>query len=218
MDNLYPRSPRSRQGFLSEVRATNYGVVRLELIEALYEKMYDQMREIGRDETQWPHRIMATRQITSIEPHGETVEVKVQRISHDNAFEDYVDLTSEETVEADLVIAATGYQRSAHVDMLKDTWSMLPKAAPSSNDYKKGISGWNVSTEAGERKMAVSRDYRVKYMPDTVAQDSGIWLQGLCEGTHGVSSIFASYTEQMLTKRRSVTHCCRSLRPDLVRL
>jgi L-ornithine N5-oxygenase len=192
VDNLYTRSPRSRQGFLSEVRATNYGVVRLELIEKLYEHMYDQMRDLGRDETKWPHRIMATRQITSVEPHGESVEVKVQRIAHDNAFEDYVDIADEEAIEADLVIAATGYQRSAHVDMLKDTWNMLPKAAPSTGEYKKGISGWNVATEAGERKMAVGRDYRVKYMPGTISDDSGIWLQGLCEGTHGVSDSLLS--------------------------
>jgi L-ornithine N5-oxygenase len=196
VDNVYPRSPRSRQGFLAEVRATNYGVVRLELIEELYETMYDQMRHLGRDEAQWPHRIMASRHISHIEPTADgKVQVKVQRLSPDSSsaggIDDFVDIGSEESIDADIVIAATGYNRSAHVDMLKDTWAMLPKAAPSTTEYKRGIAGWNVATGQGERKMAVGRDYRVKYAPGAVADESGIWLQGLCEGTHGVSLLLS---------------------------
>lgn len=171
---------------MTEARATNYGVVRLNLIEEMYERQYDQKRELGPDEKKWPHRIMGGRQITSIEPHGDALELKIQHIS-DSEFEGFVDLVDEETLEVDLLIAATGYQRNAHVGMLRDTWDMLPKASPVGQEYHKGITGWKVETDQGERKLAVSRDYQVQYKPGSVAKDSGIWLQGCCEGTHGVS-------------------------------
>lgn len=148
--------------------------------------MYDQRRELGADEKAWPHRIMGGKQIISIEPHGETLELKVQSVQ-DGALDGFIDDADVEVIEADLVIAATGYQRNAHVGMLKDAWNMLPKAAPGGLQFSKGISGWNVETEQGERKIAVGRDYKVKFAPGTVADEAGVWLQGCCEGTHGVS-------------------------------
>ncbi|GFP55861.1 L-ornithine N(5)-monooxygenase [Trichoderma asperellum] len=191
IDTLFPKSARHRNNFLTEARATNYGVVRLNLIEEMYERQYDQKRELGPDEKTWPHRIMGGRQITSIEPRGDALELKIQHIS-DSEFEGFVDLVDEETLEVDLLIAATGYQRNAHVGMLRDTWDMLPKASPVGQEYHKGITGWKVETDQGERKLAVSRDYQVQYKPGSVAKDSGIWLQGCCEGTHGLSDTLLS--------------------------
>lgn len=182
IDSLFPKSAKDRSEFLLDARATNYGVVRLELIEELFERMYAQKREIGPDERQWPHRIMGSRQISSIESSGDRLEVKIHAIS-----DGIVNAAEEELLSADLIIAATGYQRNAHIDMLKSTWDMLPKAVPGTTEFKKGVTGWNVDTEQGERKLAVGRDYQVKYNPGTVAADAGIWLQGCCEGTHGVS-------------------------------
>ncbi|KID88460.1 L-ornithine 5-monooxygenase (L-ornithine N(5)-oxygenase) [Metarhizium guizhouense ARSEF 977] len=189
--SLYTKSAKYRNNFLIEARATNYGVVRLELIEALYERMYDQRRELGADEKAWPHRIMGGKQIISIEPHGETLELKVQSVQ-DGALDGFIDDADVEVIEADLVIAATGYQRNAHVGMLKDAWNMLPKAAPGGLQFSKGITGWNVETEQGERKIAVGRDYKVKFAPGTVADEAGVWLQGCCEGTHGLSDTLLS--------------------------
>ncbi|POR38694.1 L-ornithine N(5)-monooxygenase [Tolypocladium paradoxum] len=191
IDSLFPKPARYRNNLLTEARATNYGVVRLNLIEELYERMYDQRRELGADEKQWPHRILGGRQITSIEPRGEAMELKVQHVQ-DGALEGFVDAADEETLEADLVIAATGYQRNAHVEMLRGAWDLLPKAQPRGPEFAKGISGWNVETEQGERKMAVGRDYKVKFSPGAVADESGIWLQGCCEGTHGLSDSLLS--------------------------
>lgn len=189
VDSLFPKSAQDRNNFLADARATNYGVVRLNLIEELYERMYDQRREIGADETQWPHRILGGRQITSIDQVGDKVQVTVQNM-HGSGNDSAVSLAEQELLDADLIIAATGYQRNAHVDMLKGTWGMLPKANPGGLEFNKGVTGWNVPTDQGERKMAVGRDYRVGYTPGSVAEDSGIWLQGCCEGTHGVSCIF----------------------------
>ncbi|TWU74931.1 hypothetical protein ED733_004992 [Metarhizium rileyi] len=174
VDSLYPKSAKYRNNFLAEARATNYGVVRLELIEALYERI-----------------IIGGKHITSIEPRGETLELKIQNIQ-DSVLDGFVDAADEEIIEADLVIAATGYQRNAHVGMLKDAWNLLPKAAPNGLEFSKGISGWNVETEQGERKIAVGRNYRVKFAPGTVTDEAGVWLQGCCEGTHGLSDTLLS--------------------------
>lgn len=194
IDSLFPRSARQRNALLTEARATNYGVVRLNLIEELYERMYEQRRELGVDEQKWPHRIMGGRQITSVESRGEALEIKIQRVL-DSEMDGFIDVADEEVIEADLIIAATGYQRNAHVQILKDTWNMLPKASPRAQEFGKGVTGWNVETDEGERKMAVGRDYRVKFAPGAVAEESGVWLQGCCEGTHGVSSGTASFPD-----------------------
>ncbi|KPM38001.1 L-ornithine N(5)-monooxygenase [Neonectria ditissima] len=193
VDSVYPRSAGARQSFIDEVRATNYGVVRLGLIEHLYETMYEQKRVIGADETQWPHRILAGREITSVEGKGDTLEIHIQKI-HDVSLDGFVDAADEEVIEADLVVAATGYRRDAHVNMLKDTWAMLPKTVSKRNgpQYTKPVNGWNVDTEQGERKLAVGRDYKVKFSPGAVAEGSGVWLQGCNEGTHGLSDTLLS--------------------------
>ncbi|ODA80918.1 hypothetical protein RJ55_03878 [Drechmeria coniospora] len=195
IDNLFPRSAKSRSNLLTEARATNYGVVRLELIEAMYELMYEQKRALGPDETKWPHRIMGGRQITSIESMAgpdEAMELTLRHVQDAGDADGFVDVAGEETLGVDLVIAATGYQRDGHVEMLRGTWDMLPKSKGHGLEFGKGISGWNVETEQGERKMAVGRDYKVKFSPGTVADRSGIWLQGCCEGTHGLSDTLLS--------------------------
>ena len=163
--------------------------MRLELIEELYQRMYDQRRELGADETKWPHRIMGGRQITSIDASGDFMELRVQHLQ-DSALDGFVDAADEEVLEADLVIAATGYQRSAHVGMLRNAWGLLPKAQVGGLEFGKGISGWNVDTDEGERKMAVGRNYKIKFAPGAVADDAGVYLQGCCEGTHGVCWVF----------------------------
>ncbi|KAM5342802.1 hypothetical protein ACJ41O_013768 [Fusarium nematophilum] len=191
IDNLWPRSAKSRQNFLTEARATNYGVVRLGLIEHLYEKMYDQKREISDDETQWPHRILSGREITSVEPKGDALEIRVQHVQ-DGPLAGLINASDAEVLEADLIVAATGYQRTAHVDMLKGAWSMLPKTDEQRNEFNKGVNGWNVETKEGARKLAVGRDYQVQFAPGTVAENSGVWLQGCCEGTHGLSDTLLS--------------------------
>ncbi|KAI5459367.1 L-lysine 6-monooxygenase (NADPH-requiring)-domain-containing protein [Mariannaea sp. PMI_226] len=193
VDKIYARSAASRDGFINEVRATNYGVVRLNLIEHLYNTMYEQKRTIGHDETKWPHRILSGRDIASVDDMGDCLEIRVQQI-HDVTIDGFVDYNDEELLEVDLVVAATGYKRTAHVDMLKDTWNLLPKTISTrkGNSYSKPVNGWNVDTEQGERKLAVGRDYKIKFNPGTIADDAGIWLQGCCEGTHGLSDTLLS--------------------------
>ncbi|KAG6010300.1 hypothetical protein E4U21_007349 [Claviceps maximensis] len=191
IDTMFPKSAKYRNNLLSEARATNYGVVRLELIEALYERMYEQRREIGVDETRWPHRIMGGKHIVSMESHGDVMRVRVRNVHEDDSG-CFHDVSDDEVIEADLVIAATGYRRDLHVGMLKDAWNLLPQATQNGLEFGKGISGWNVETEQGDRTIAVGRDYKVKFAAGTVAEDAGVWLQGCCEGTHGLSDTLLS--------------------------
>ncbi|RDA90837.1 hypothetical protein CP533_1559 [Ophiocordyceps camponoti-saundersi (nom. inval.)] len=180
IDCLYPKPAKDRSSLLAEARATNYGVVRLSLIEELYERMYDQKRRLGADETQWPHRILGGRQIVRLEPsRDEGLAVRVQRVGGGA-----VEQEEDETLDVDLVIAATGYQRNAHVQMLRAVWDMLPK--------EPAIDGWTVETDDGQRNLAVGRDYGIKFQAGAVAEDAGIWLQGCCEGTHGLSDTLLS--------------------------
>ncbi|KAK0707330.1 L-lysine 6-monooxygenase (NADPH-requiring)-domain-containing protein [Lasiosphaeris hirsuta] len=199
-DYIYPKSSSYRANILRDARATNYGVVRLELIEHLYEKMYHQRRTLGTNERQWPHRIMAGRSLVSTQDHGGELSVKVAIFPGGEAQDG--PLFEEEDLEVDLIVCATGYERRAHLDMLKDTWSLLPKLSEgevsrlSANMPK---DRWIVETADGgkgspatTRVLEVNRDYGVRFTPGAVAPGSGVWLQGCCEGTHGLSDTLLS--------------------------
>ncbi len=197
IDSIYPKSSAYRRSLLDDARATNYGVVRLELIEHLYERMYHQHRELGPDETQWPHRIMGGRRILQVDELGDGFRLRVC-LSGDDVQDG--PLLQEEVLDVDLIISATGYSRTAHVDMLKETWPLLPDAREQEGREAAGTKDrWLVESErAGEsgtepttkstRVMEVGRNYGVRFSPNAVASGSGIWLQGCCEGTHGVSA------------------------------
>lgn len=160
--------------------------------------MYDQKREIGHDETKWPHRIMGGRKIVSAEEKGDKVLLKVRQVlpgdvtlEADGLVEEESEIlesSAEELLDVDLVVAATGYRRTAHLDILKDSWKLLPEAKNS--ESKPRSDQWSVETDGGRRVMEVGRDYKVKFNNGAVAPESGIWLQGCCEGTHGVSPPF----------------------------
>ncbi|KAI0026231.1 L-ornithine 5-monooxygenase [Xylariomycetidae sp. FL0641] len=193
VDSLYTRSPELRQHLLSDAKATNYGVVRLELIERLYELMYDQRRDLGPDEQKWPHRILGATEITHFEDLGEQLRLMVRPLTGPAASDnDSAARLSNgsgpdargETLEADLVIAATGYQRRSHLDMMGEIADLLPEAdSPKANPASASIQG---------RPLKVLRDYSVQFAPGKVAPGSGVWLQGCCEGTHGLSDTLLS--------------------------
>lgn len=202
MDKLYPKPSQYRSNLIKEAKATNYGVVRLGLIETLFEMMYDQKRELGHDETQWPHRIMGGRQLVAVdEAKDGSLRLRVRQalpgdvtLEADGLVEtglealDGAASAEDEVLDVDLVVAATGYRRTAHVDMLKDAWRLLPEVREGAVEAKPRSDQWSVETDGGERRvMEVSRDYSVKFAKGAVAPGSGVWLQGCCEGTHGVS-------------------------------
>ncbi|KAK0710306.1 L-lysine 6-monooxygenase (NADPH-requiring)-domain-containing protein [Lasiosphaeria miniovina] len=196
IDTVYPLSSAHRASLLADARATNYGVVRLELIEHLYEKMYHQRRTLGTDEKKWPHRIMGGRRIVTVGEKDDQLSVKVALCTSDEETQDGP-LLGEEVLDVDLIICATGYQRKAHLEMLKDTWSLLPEvASEKSGPPATTRDHWFVDTETADttstRVLEVGRDYGVRFSPGTVASGSGVWLQGCCEATHGLSDTLLS--------------------------
>lgn len=157
---LYSQSPASRAASIALDRGTNYGVVRLTLLEHLYEKMYMQRLKLGNDSSRWPHQILHSRHVVSASSPsaGKGVVLQVR-----NAEVEGEEL--DEVIEADYVFVATGYRRDAHEQILK-----------------------GLDALRGEEKWDVGRDYRVRMSAKDVAGAAGIWLQGCNEGTHGVSS------------------------------
>ncbi|KAI1387108.1 L-ornithine 5-monooxygenase [Hypoxylon trugodes] len=183
VDSLYQRSAENRYSLLDGARSTNYGVVRLELIERLYERMYDQRRELGSDERKWPHRILGATDVVGFDTKSDQLRLMVRPLSsvHSNVAED-------EILEVDLIIAATGYQRQSHLAMMEEVADLLPEVDGSNGTPKKN----GTEAKIQNRPVRVSRDYSVEFAPGKVSQGSGIWLQGCCEGTHGLSDTLLS--------------------------
>ncbi len=150
--------------------------------------MYHQKRTLGPDEKKWPHRILAGRDIISAEDNGERLRLKVALLPGSAAADGPLE---EEDMDVDLVICATGYKRTAHIDMLKGTWHLLPEVSASETGLVRK-DRWLVDApaktqEPSTRVIEVGRDYGVRFPSGAVAPGSGIWLQGCCEATHGVS-------------------------------
>ncbi|KAI0168905.1 L-lysine 6-monooxygenase (NADPH-requiring)-domain-containing protein [Hypoxylon sp. FL1284] len=189
VDSLYQRSATQRHALLEGARSTNYGVVRLELIERLYERMYDQRRELGRDERKWPHRIRNVTDVVGFDTKSDPLRLTIRPLG------DVSDSVSgsplketDEILEVDLVVAATGYNRQSHLTMMEDVADLLPEASKSNGSPNgAGIKSPDSETKIRDRAVRVSRDYSVQFAPGKVSPGSGIWLQGCCEGTHGVS-------------------------------
>ncbi|GKT67603.1 L-ornithine 5-monooxygenase [Colletotrichum tofieldiae] len=201
VDELYPKSQTYRRALIKEAKATNYGVVRLQLIEALYEMLYHQKRTLGTDERKWPHRMLFGRDITQVTESKETdrLQIHVRRLENacDSLEDGFVSqLPGDEVLDVDLIVAATGYQRNAHIDMLRDSWNLLPEAAPAGNaGDRELVDGWEIcgpDATSGSRKLEVGRDYRVRYAAGAVAPEAGVYLQGCCEATHGLSDTLLS--------------------------
>ncbi|KAI9805167.1 MAG: hypothetical protein M1825_001003 [Sarcosagium campestre] len=164
VDGFYALSDATKKKAISEDRVTNYGVVRSELLERLYERLYHQ-RLHSTDESHWQHQISTLREVVGIERDNETDKVRLLLKHSRNG-------TKETTQEAfDLVIVSTGYQRNVHEDLLQPTRELLPSE---------------------QHGFSIERDYRVRYRQGALAAGCGIWLQGCCEDSHGLSDTLLS--------------------------
>ena len=166
VDGIYNQNSSERAAAIALDRGTNYGVVRLELLEHLYEKLYMQRLQ-NPDEKQWKCRIIPNRTVLSASQGPDsTVTLKLGAPNPKEGQDE------EDELEVDYVFTATGYLRNAHEDMLRDIRVLLPDAL------------------ADEEKLPVARGYKVEYDDNKVAKRAGIWLQGCNEGTHGVTLLF----------------------------
>lgn len=156
---------------ITEDKGTNYGVVRLELLERIYGTIYEQ-RIRNQDEETWQHRILPYRYVTAVEDLPGNGPIRLHIRNDSSAFGES-NSSIKETVDVDAVFAATGYVRNAHEEMLRPAEFLKPTAEDTIS--------WHVA-----------RDYRVRFEPGTVSDDAGVWLQGCNEMTHGLSDVLLS--------------------------
>jgi L-ornithine N5-oxygenase len=115
VDGIYNKNPSESSAAIALDRCTNYGVVCLELLEHLYEKLYMQRLQ-NPNETQWRYRILHNSSIISVKQSTDSkVLLKIGLPEKKEAEEDRHD---EEDLEVDYIFAATGYRRDVHEDML----------------------------------------------------------------------------------------------------
>jgi len=167
VSEVYYASPSAREASLALDRSTNYGVVRLGLLEHLYEKQYMQ-RLKEPDKSMWRCKILPNRHIITASPTKDGgIALKLEETVGGRYHE-------VQELHVDYVFAATGYARNAHEEMLAELRSLLP------NKYK-------------DEKFPVKRNYGVQFDETKVATDeAGIWLQGCNESTHGLSDTLLS--------------------------
>lgn len=188
--------------------------------------MYHQKRTLGADEKKWPHRILAGRELIKVEDKGDGLRIKVARLSTTGVSDG--PLLNEEDLDVDLVICATGYKRTAHVDILKGAYGLLPEFDVAGEQEQEQeqivvprkdrwvVESANKAQESSKRVIEVGRDYGVRFASGAVAQGSGVWLQGCCEGTHGVSAPFSPSSTHPLFAALRVVFCIIWLTPTPV--
>ncbi|KAJ4406128.1 L-ornithine N(5)-monooxygenase [Didymella pomorum] len=176
----YNRDPILRAQTLTEDKGTNYGVVRINLLEHIYETLYLQRIRYGNSreaEEHWPHNILPYRRVTAVEDspvvqNGIRLHVRDQSPLY---FSEVPGAGEEkQTLDVDAVFVATGYLRNLHETLLKDARHLMPGG------------------DLTDAKWTVGRDYRVNFEDKAVSDDAGVWLQGCCETTHGLSDTLLS--------------------------
>lgn len=165
VDTFYEQPERFRCDTLKRNKATNYSVVRLELIEKIYELLYLQSIKQP-DKTRWQHQILPSREITRVADDNATGGLLLTLTDLDP-----LSNQATEEVRVDAVILATGYRRDAHIDMLKDSQII--------NAHRDG-------------QWRAGRDYGLELDRQRVEEGVGIWLQGCNEETHGLSDTLLS--------------------------
>lgn len=162
VDAIFSTPADRRAENLLADKATNYGVVRLELLEHIYEELYTQRITHGNDECSWPRHIVPSTVVEGVEEHDGVLTLALRSTDQHQ---------QPSTLDVDLVFVASGYERDMHETMLEQCRTLLP---------------------AGSEVFEVNRDYSVKFAEGKVADGTGVWLQGCNERTHGLSDTLLS--------------------------
>jgi L-ornithine N5-oxygenase len=167
VDEFYSLGSAHRKQSLRKNKATNYSVVRLPLIEHIYEKIYRQ-RLLKSDPRDWTLSLYHNSEVfgarTSESGNALNLQLKNTITGETKATEEAYDL----------VVLATGYQRKPFSGILKDLKPLLLSASE-------------------ENGSLVQRNYRLLFRPGSVVRDAAVWMQGSCETTHGVSFVPSIY-------------------------
>ena len=164
--NIFFEQPEEfRSADLKKNKATNYSVVRIELLEKIYDHLY--LQSIRQPDKQlWQHQILPLREILKVvdDTTQRTIDLILKNLNPSSG-------SVEERLSFDAVIVATGYRRDGHIDMLRDCQSV-------NGDH----SG----------RWVTGRDYGLHLDRASVEHGTGIWLQGCNEDTHGLSDTLLS--------------------------
>lgn len=165
--NVFRQNSALRKASIASNRAANYGVVRLELLEHIYENLYLQsLHPDSRNKNQiFRYRKIVDASINSVG------NILMKCFNDTSRYEKNNNEPLEDLSEFEVVILATGYVRDAHLDIIGPLKHLLPQNLESDNSF-----GW-----------PVLEDYRVPLDEDKVDSSSvGLWMQGCNESTHGV--------------------------------
>jgi len=172
VDDVYSQDPAIRMESLALDKGTNYGVVRLDLLEHIYNEMYTQRIKYGDRKEDHPRRILKHRTVTAVSELKDS-RLKLE-IANNSSSYSAQPADAKETLDVDLVIVASGYERNVHEDMLREVRHLMP--------------GGDVLGKPWD----VDRNYRVKFEDGAVSPNAGVWLQGCNEKTHGLSDTLLS--------------------------
>ncbi|KAK5072506.1 hypothetical protein LTR64_005021 [Lithohypha guttulata] len=164
VDQFYTTPATIRKNQLKVNKATNYSVVRLTLLEQIYEDMYQQRLE-DPDSENWQHRILSSREVVEVTETSEKERLNlVVRSLVDEG-------NCQEVISVDAVVLATGYVRDVHNEMLKEC---------------------KIINSSCDDEWIPERDYKLGLNRDLVEDDVNIYLQGCNEQTHGLSDTLLS--------------------------
>lgn len=165
VDEFYSTDPSLRKAQLKVNKATNYSVVRLNLLERIYEDQYHQRLQ-DPDPENWQHQILPSREIVKFTDSVNDKQLELTTRTLNGPDEGTI-----ETHSVDAIILATGYIRDVHNKMLEQC---------------KDINA------ASDGSWEAERDYKVKLNRDLVEDDVQIYLQGCNEQTHGLADTLLS--------------------------
>ncbi len=154
VDDYYTSPPPVKEMLSAYSRGTNYSVVDIDLIDELYRRVY-QEKVHGRQRL----RIMRASRVAELRRLDDGVAVDVE----------FLPTGSRETVEADIIVFATGYRS-------RDTRRIL------------GSMAGHCRLDAAGRPL-VDRDYRLVTEPRAGAD---LYVLGATEHSHGISSTLLS--------------------------
>ncbi len=147
-------SPAKQEAWLADVRHTNYGVIDEDVLNALYQRSYER-EVVGAP----PLEVTGFSKLAGARETGDGLEVVI---------EDRID-GARQTVNCDLLIAATGYERKPDEAVFGDVVSFLrlgEDGAPRVDDAHRAVS-----------------DPRL---------EAGVYLQGFCQKENGVAETLLS--------------------------
>ena len=154
VDSFFSLDSQSRKECLKENKVTNYSVVRLPLLESLYEKLYRQ-KLLDSNPANWSMRLITDREIAGLEEQAASNSGSPQvKLRLKNMQTGETEITDE---NYDLIVLATGYRSNSTAGILKNLEPLLD--APEPGQY------------------SVERNYRLRFQDGKVGRDAGIWLQ-----------------------------------------